>query len=79
MKLPPLWMIISSQAVIWCVAGAYVHSWKILLYPLAWLAVGAAFYIHSKRYPIVTQPSPALSTGPFANSKNLGKSEKVGA
>ena len=81
MKLPPLWIIVSSQALIWCIAGAYVHSWKILLYPLSWVVVGAAFYLHNKRNPILTGPSPELSSGPFANSKNSTgtKSEKVGA
>ena len=78
MKLPPLWIIVVSQALIWCVAGAYVQTWKILLYPLAWLAVGAAFYLHCKKYPILSS-KPALSSGPFANSKQSddAKSAKV--
>ncbi len=67
MKLPSLWIIILSQALVWCVAGAMVHSWKILLYPLSWLLVGAAFYLHLKYHPIETPPT--LATGPFANSQ----------
>lgn len=69
MKLPSLWIIVASQALIWCVAGAYVHQWKILLYPLSWLLVGGAFYLHNKMYPIEMSTSPELSEGPFANSK----------
>lgn len=73
MKLPPLWIIIASQALVWCVAGAYVHTWKILLYPLSWLLVGGAFLWHSKMYPIES----ALSSGPFANSKPVAENSEA--
>ena len=62
MRLPSLSVIILSQAVIWCVAGTVIHGPTILLYPLSWLALGVAFWYHSKKFPVKTvamhQPEP---------------------
>ena len=46
MRLPSLSAIIASQAVLWCLAGVWIHGWMILVYPLAWLAVLSPFLIH---------------------------------
>ena len=71
MRLPALSLIVASQLVIWCVAGAIVHGWAILLYPLSWALIGAAFYWHNKTHPVVTSVSEAPDEAPkkWANSK----------
>lgn len=69
MRLPSLSVIIASQAIVWCVAGAMIHKWKILLYPISWIAVASAFYFHYKRYPIKL-PAPTIpSDETWANSR----------
>ena len=69
MRLPALSVIVASQAIIWCFAGTWIHGWKILLYPLSWCLVGAAFYFHNKKYPIAGLATHHTSKGPWANSK----------
>lgn len=87
MRLPALSLIIVSQLVIWCVAGVVVHGWTILLYPLSWALIGAAFYMHNKKNPIQIPASDAQEASPkkWANSKtsqsggvaNLGQGDAV--
>lgn len=62
MRLPSLKVIIATQVVIWCCAGAWILGPKILLYPLAWVLVGGAFYLHLRMYPLAT--SSATSSRP---------------
>lgn len=73
MRLPALSLIIVSQLVVWCVAGAVIHGWAILLYPLSWALIGAAFYFHNKKYPIQTSASDEVTKEApkqWANSKS---------
>ena len=85
MRLPTLSIIVASQAVIWCIAGAAVHGPMILLYPLSWALIGAAFYFHNKKYPIKLPALSVPSDEKWANSKKDGKrddlnsQQKVGA
>lgn len=69
MRLPTLSLIIASQAIIWCVAGAYIHGSMILLYPVAWIAIASAFYFHHKLVPI-NLPAPSVPADEtWANSR----------
>jgi hypothetical protein len=47
MRLPSLTVIIAVQAILWCIAGVWIHGWMILVYPLAWLAVLSVFLVHN--------------------------------
>lgn len=69
MRLPTLTAIVASQAIIWCLAGAYVHGPMILIYPLSWCLIGGAFYFHSKMNPIKIPPQTVPSDGNWANAK----------
>lgn len=69
MRLPSLTLIIASQAIIWCVAGAMIHGSMILLYPLAWIAIASVFFLHNKMHPI-NLPAPNVpSSEMWANSR----------
>ncbi len=59
MRLPSLTLIIASQAIIWCAAGAAIHGPMILLYPLSWLMIGTAFWLHVRNNPIKAPAAPA--------------------
>ncbi len=75
MRLPTLSLIIASLAVIWCVAGAYVHTSTILLYPAAWIAIASAFYFHHKFFPIKL-PAPNIPADEtWANSRKNDDAE----
>ena len=52
MRLPSLSVIIAVQAVFWCIAGAAIHGWMILLYPAVWLTILGAFAIHHVTHPL---------------------------
>lgn len=69
MRLPALSVIIASQLVIWCIAGAAIHGWMILLYPLSWLVIGSAFYFHLKKHPIETNNACDTPKQEWANSQ----------
>jgi|GEM_PF-3966049 len=76
MRLPTLSVIIASQAIIWCVAGAAIHGGMILLYPISWILIAAAFYFHHKYYPIKL-PAPTIpSDEKWANSKKNESEEE---
>lgn len=75
MRLPSLTLIIVSQAIIWCVAGAVIHGSMILLYPLAWIAIGTMFFLHNKLYPIKLPAPNVPSSDSWANSQK--KSEGI--
>lgn len=62
MRLPTLSVIILSQAVIWGIAGAAIHGPMILLYPLSWAAIGAAFWFHAKRNPITSADQQTVTS-----------------
>ena len=69
MRLPTLSLIIASQAIIWCIAGAAIHGPMILLYPLSWAAIAGAFYAYNKAYPINLPPQTVPSGETWANSR----------
>lgn len=80
MRLPSLSVIIASQAIIWCAAGAWILGPKILLYPLAWVAVGAAFYFHLKKYPIGATTAKRTKRAAASEQRATGiENEKVSA
>lgn len=62
MRLPSLSVIIVSQALIWCVAGAIVHGPAILLYPAAWALIAAAFWSHNQLFPMFAAETSASET-----------------
>lgn len=69
MRLPTLSVIIASQAIIWCIAGAAIHGGMILLYPISWIAIAAAFYYHNKRNPIKLPAPTVPSDETWTNSR----------
>ena len=44
-RLPILPLILSLQFVAWCIFGVICHGWQILLYPMSWGLIVAAFLI----------------------------------
>lgn len=69
MRLPSLSVIIASQALIWCIAGAWIHGSMILLYPLAWVAIATMFFFHNKMFPIKLPAPNVPSSDSWANSR----------
>ena len=61
MRLPPLSWILGIQAVLWCVAGAFVLGVQILLYPLVWTLVIGGFLLHLKCNPLQRLPASGPS------------------
>lgn len=75
MRLPTLSVIVASQAIIWCIAGAAFHGPMILLYPLSWAVIAGAFYYHNKRNPIKLPALSVPSDEKWANSKKNNDAE----
>ena len=42
--------IATTLAIVWCIAGVMIHGVTILLYPLAWLAIGSMFIVHHTQF-----------------------------
>lgn len=70
MRLPALSVIVFSQFVIWCIVGVAAHGPMILVYPASWMVIGAAFFLHMKKYPI-TPPEVSSADAQWANSGAL--------
>lgn len=45
MRLTPLSLLLTVQISAWCVLGTWVHGWKLLCYPAAWVVIAAFFYV----------------------------------
>jgi hypothetical protein len=50
MRIPSLPILMAAFALVWCVAGVFVHTTLILVYPAAWLTILIFFLGLNKVY-----------------------------
>ncbi len=78
MKLPQLPVILAFIAVLWCVAGVFVHGWAMLAYPLMWGAIGLLFLVlnagYNAMHPTDAQPqAKRASAAPVTGAARAGE------